>query len=274
MAGMEWQQIAEFAIYLIVAGAFSGFLAGLFGIGGGTVLVPAFYQVFGAVGIDDAVRIQLSVGSSLALVAATSWRSLAAHRKRGIVDEELLRSFRISVPFGVLIATLLLSSISSYGLRAIFAAVCFAIAAKLLFGRDSWRLGTDIPQNPIRGIVGTIIGFLSTLMGIGGGVLNNTFMTSYGRPIHKAVATSAGVGLLIAIPGVIGYVWAGWQKAGLPLLSTGYVNWLAVTLVLPLSLYVTPMGVKVAHALPKRQLEASLGLYLLSVAVRFIWTLV
>jgi uncharacterized protein len=273
MAGLPLEQIIEFAVYLLVAGAISGFLAGLFGIGGGTVLVPAFYQVFGAFGVDDALKMQLSIGTSLALVVTTSIRSLSAHRKRGAVDEDLLRSWWVALPVGALIASLVVAFISSFGLRTIFAVVCVVIAAKLLFGRDNWRLGSDLPKNPVRAIVGVAIGFLSTLMGIGGGVLNNTFMTSYGRPIHQAVATSAGVGVLIAIPGCIGYIIAGWHKVGLPPFSTGYVNWLAIALIMPLSNYVTPIGVKVAHALPKRQLEVSLGLYLLFVAGRFGWTL-
>lgn len=274
MAGFDAWVLAEFAALLIVAGAFAGFLAGLFGIGGGTVLVPAFYQVFQSIGIDEAIRMQLAVGCSLALVIVSSWRSIGSHRKKGAVDEDLLRSWWVPLPVGAILASIAVAYVSGDVLKGVFAVVCALIAFKMLFGRDGWKLGTEIPGNPVRGIVGAAIGFLSTLMGIGGGVLNNTFMTAYGRPIHQAVATSAGVGMFIAIPGMLGYIWAGWGKAGLPPFSTGYVNWIAVALILPVTLLVTPWGVKLAHALPKRKLEVALGVYLLFVAVRFGWALV
>ncbi len=274
MAGVDIWLLAEFALLLMLAGAVAGFLAGLFGIGGGTVLVPAFFQVYGAIGVPDDVRMHLSVGSSLAIVVVTSLRSFMAHHKHGVVDEKLLRGWVLAVPFGALLASVAVAYISSGGLRAVFSVVCVLIAAKLLFGKENWRIGDDLPQNPVKALFGSGIGFLSTLMGIGGGVLNNTFMTSYGRPIHQAVATSAGVGVLIAVPGFLGYIWAGWAKAGLPPFSTGYVNWLTVLLIIPLSIVVTPYGVKIAHAMEKRRLEMLLGVYLLIVAARFVWSLV
>lgn len=274
MAGVEFWQLAEFALLLVIAGAVSGFLAGMFGIGGGTVLVPAFFQVYGAIGVPDDVRMHLSVGSSLALVVVTAVRSSMAHKKHGVVDEKLLRGWLIAVPLGALLASVAVTYISSVSLRVVFSIVCVLIAVKLLFGKDSWRLGDDLPGNPLKAVIGTCIGFLSTLMGIGGGVLNNTFMTSFGRPIHQAVATSAGVGVLIAVPGFFGYIWAGWDAAGLPPFSTGYVNWLTIALITPLSVIVTPYGVKVAHAMEKRRLEMLLGLYLLTVSARFFWSLI
>ncbi len=274
MDAVPIEHLIEFAILLFIAGIIAGFLAGLFGIGGGTVLVPAFFQVFGAVGIDDSVRMHLAVGTSTAVVVATSLSSYLAHQKRGTVDETLLKSWWLPLPLGTLIAILVVAYVSSGTLRILFAGICVLIAIKLLIGRDHWRLGADLPPNPIRAVVGMVIGFLSTLMGIGGGVLNNTFMTAYGRPIHQAVSTSAGVGMLIALPGCLGYIWAGWGHAALPIWSTGYVNWFAVALVIPLTLWVTPYGVKVAHASPKRKLEVALGFYLVFVAVRFGWSLI
>jgi uncharacterized membrane protein YfcA len=274
MAGIDFWLLVEFALLLMLAGAVAGFLAGLFGIGGGTVLVPAFFQVYGAIGVPDDVRMHLSVGSSLAIVVVTSLRSFMAHHKHGVVDEKLLRGWLVAVPFGALMASVAVAYISSGGLRAVFSVVCVLIAAKLLFGKENWRIGEELPKNPVKALFGAGIGFLSTLMGIGGGVLNNTYMTSYGRPIHQAVATSAGVGVLIAVPGFLGYIWAGWAKAGLPPFSTGYVNWLTVLLIIPLSIIVTPYGVKIAHAMEKRRLEMLLGMYLLIVAARFVWSLI
>lgn len=262
-------EIASFAAGVAVAGAVSGVLAGVFGIGGGAVLVPVFYQVMTALGVDEAVRMHVAVASSLAIIVPTSLRSFQGHHARGVVDMALLRSFLVPVPLGVLAATLIAASISGDGLRLIFAIIALAVGLRLAFNRESWRLGAEIPENPWRAATGFAIGLLSALMGIGGGVMNNTFMTLFGRPMHQAVATSAGVGVLIAIPGTIGYVWAGWGDPRLPVASTGYVNWIAVALILPITLLVTPFGVKLAHAMKRRHLEIAFGAFLLFVSARF-----
>lgn len=267
-------ELIWFAAALVGAGGVAGVLAGLFGIGGGAVLVPVFYQVFGLLHVDEAVRMHLSVGTSLAIIVPTSIRSFMAHKARGAVDLELLRSSILPVPFGVVMASLIAASVSSGGLRAIFAVIAILVGLRMLFGKESWRLGADIPPNPVRAIVGALIGLLSALMGIGGGVLNNTFMTLYGRPVHQAVATSAGVGVLISIPGLFGYIWAGWGAAGLPPFSTGYVNWVAVAMIVPITLAVAPLGVRLAHALPKRKLEIGFGMFMLLVAARFFYSLI
>ena len=268
-ADLGWNEIATFAAAIVGAGVISGLMAGIFGIGGGAVLVPVFYQVFGLLGIDDAVRMHLAVGSSLAIIVPTSIRSFMAHRARGAVDDELLKQLLVPVPVGVMLASLLAASISSEELRVIFAVLALLFGLRLLFNRVSWRLGTEIPENPWRAFIGVLIGFFSTLMGIGGGIMNNTFMTLYGRPMHQAVATSAGVGVLIAIPGTIGYAWAGWGDPLLPFGSTGYINWFAVALVVPMTLIVAPFGVRIAHWLSKRHLEIGFGVFCLIVSARF-----
>lgn len=262
-------EIAAFATAVAAAGVVSGLLAGVFGIGGGAVLVPVFYQVFGLLGVDEAVRMHVSVGSSLAIILPTSLRSFTAHRARGAVDTELLKSFLIPVPLGVVAASLVAAMISSAGLRIVFTVLALLVGLRMLFNRQSWRLGMVVPGNPWRALVGLFIGFFSTLMGIGGGVMNNTFMSLYGRPMHQAVATSSGVGVMIAIPGTIGYIWAGWGNPLLPFFSTGYINWIAVALVIPIALVVTPYGVRLAHWLDKRHLEIGFGLFCIFVAARF-----
>ena len=190
-------EIATFAAVVAASGVVSGLLAGIFGIGGGAVLVPVFYQVFGLLGVDEIVRMHLSVGSSLAIIVPTSIRSFTGHKAKGAVDMDMLRSFLIPVPAGVILASIAAAYISSEGLRIIFSAITVLVGLKLLFNRDSWRLGDKVPGNPWRSFIGVLIGFFSTLMGIGGGVMNNTFMTLYGRPMHQAVATSSGVGVMI-----------------------------------------------------------------------------
>lgn len=263
-------ELLPFLVGLIAAGAVAGFLAGLFGIGGGAVLVPVFYQMLTILGVDEAVRMHVCVGTSLGIIVPTSLRSFHSHWKRGAVDMDLIRSFLIAVPAGVIAASLIAAHISGEGLKVIFAAVAVLVAAKLLFGRASWKIGDAIPGNPLRAAIGFLIGFLSTFMGIGGGIFNNTFMTLYGRPMLQSVATSSGVGVLISVPGVLGYIWAGWGAEGLPPFSLGFVNVLMMAVVVPLSLLVAPLGVAAAHSLPRRFLEIGFGLFMLFVAGRFL----
>ncbi len=216
---------------------------------------------------------QLALGTSLAVIVPTSIRSYMAHRQRGAVDVELLKGWIVAIPLGTILATVVAAKASSAELRVIFAIISLLLAFRMIFNRDSWRLGNDLPANPARFLVGTGIGVASGLMGIGGGVLNNTFMTLYGRSMHQAVATSSGVGVIISIPGILGYIWAGWGASGLPPLSTGFVNFPAVLILIPTSVLAAPYGVRLAHALSRRKLEVAFGCFLLFVAARFAWSL-
>lgn len=266
-------EVIGLALALVASGAVAGLLAGVFGIGGGAVLVPVLYQFLTWLGVDEAVRMHISVATSLGIIVPTSIRSFLAHKQRGAADLDLLKSWLIPVPAGAVVASLVAAYVSGDGLKGIFAGIAVIVGLRMLFNRESWKIGNDIPGNPVRAICGGLIGFFSTLMGIGGGIMNNTFMTLFGRPIHQAVATSSGTGVLISIPGVIGMMWAGWGAAGLPAFSLGYVNILGVALIIPITTFAAPFGVKIAHALPRRYLEIFFGLFLLSVAARFAWSL-
>ena len=266
-------ELITLAAALAVTGVVAGLLAGIFGIGGGGIIVPVLYQALAVLGFSSAVTMHVAVGSSLAFIVPTSIRSFQAHRARGAVDMSLLKSWLIPVPLGVVAASYVAARVSGAEMRAIFAAIAFIVGLRLLFNRESWRLGDDMPGEAVRAVAGFVIGFLSALMGIGGGVMASTFMTVYGRPIHQAVATAAGVGVLIAIPGTLGYILAGWRADDLPPFSLGYVNLLAVAIILPLSYFMAPLGVRIAHALSKRQLEVSFGLFLMLMAARFAYSL-
>ncbi len=258
---------------VIVAGAVSGLLAGLFGIGGGAVIVPVLYQGLSILGVDDAVRMHVSLGTSVAIIVPTSIRSFMAHYRRGAVDMELLKGWLIAVPLGAIAASVVAGLLSGTALRAVFTVLVTLFGIRFLLNREGWSLGETLPGNPARTAVGVGIGFISTLMGIGGGVLNTTFMTLYGRPMHQAVATSSGVGVLISLPALFGYAWAGWGAAGLPPFSIGFVNFVALALVIPVSVLVAPVGVRLAHAISKRRLEMAFGVFLIFVAARFALTL-
>jgi uncharacterized membrane protein YfcA len=262
-------EILIFAAALVVAGAASGLLAGLFGVGGGAILVPVFYQVYGLLGVPDSVRTHIAVGTSLAVIVPTSIRSFIAHRKRGAVDMEILKGWALWVPLGTILASVVAAYVSGAFLRIVFMALAMLIAFKMFFNREHWRLGTEMPRGPVNAVAGGTIGLLSGLMGIGGGTLSNLWMTLW----NQSVATSSGVGVLISIPGLVGYVWAGWGAPGLPPFSTGFINWITVALVIPMSLLVAPLGVRLAHAMTRRQLEIGFGMFLLVVSLRFLVSL-
>lgn len=266
-------ELIAFIFAFVVAGGAAGFLAGLFGVGGGAILVPVFYQMFGALGVDESIRMHVSVGTSLAVIIPTSLLSFTSHYRRGAVDMSLLRSFIVAIPVGVIAASVIAAHVSGAQLRLIFAVVALIVAIKLFFGRPSWILGTDIPTGLPRFAAGALTGLVSTLIGIGGGVFNNTFMTLFSRPMLQAIATSSGVGLLISIPGMVGYIWAGSGETQLPPFSLGFVNYLMAIMVIPLTLTMAPFGVRVAHRLPRRQLEIGFGLFLLTVSIRFFTSL-
>jgi uncharacterized membrane protein YfcA len=207
------------------------------------------------------------------VIVPTSLISFQGHRKKGAVDMALLKSWVPAVVAGVLMASLVAAYISGTGLKVIFVVIATLVAFKMLVGKTSWKLGEDLPPYPMRGVFGVLIGFFSTLMGIGGGVMVNTVMTLYNRTIHQSVATASGVGVAISIPGMLGMIWAGWNAVSTPPLSLGYVNVLAVLIIIPVTVFMAPIGVNLAHRLEKRKLEIGFGLFLLTVAARFLWSL-
>ncbi len=269
IGGIAAQDLAWLAAALCVAGALAGFMAGVFGIGGGAVIVPLVDKALALLDYDDSIRMHVALGTSLAVIVPTSLRSFRAHRARGAVDTAMLRRWRIAAPLGVIAASVVAAFASGETLQLAFAVVATLLALRMLFNRASWRLGSQLPEGPGNFAAGVVIGFLSTLMGVGGGVMSSTYMTLYGRPIHQAVATAAGVGVLIAIPAALGYMVAGLGVEGLPPFSIGYVNLLGVALILPLTLLFAPLGVRAAHALPARALETCFAVFLLFVSARF-----
>ena len=281
LMGIPYAELALLAVGLLVAGGITGLLAGLFGVGGGAVIVPVLYELFTTLGVPDDIRMPLCVGTSLAIIIPTSIQSFNAHRRRGAVDMSILRTWAIPAILGVIIGSLVARFAPAELFKWVFVLVAGASALRLLFGKDSWRLADDMPGKFLMRIYGLVIGVLSALMGIGGGQLSSLFMTFYGRPIHQAVATSSGLGVLISIPGALGYIYAGWPRAAeypdvaaiqFPL-ALGYVSLIGLILFVPTSMLFAPLGVRVAHALPKRRLEMAFGLFLLVVAARFLFDL-
>lgn len=274
LLGYPIGDLALLAAALLAAGAVTGLLAGVFGVGGGAVIVPVLYWVFGILNVPETVRMPLCVGTSLAVIIPTSIRSFQAHRAKGAVDLTILRAWAVPVFVGVVVGSYVARYAAPSLFKLVFVVVATISAIRLLFGNDSWRLPGEIKDGPLMKAWGAVIGLLSVLMGIGGGQLCNMFMSLYGRPIHQAVATSSGLGVLISIPGALGAIYAGWPRmAELPPLSLGFVSVIAVLVMMPTSIWTAPIGARFAHRLSKRRLEVGFGIFLLLVSARFAWSL-
>ncbi len=281
VAGLNVAELLELALLLVAVGALSGFLAGVFGIGGGAILVPVFYECFRLAGVPLEVRMPLCIGTSLAIIIPTSISSFRAHHARGAVDLEIFKAWWLPVLAGVLAGSVIARYAPERLFKIVFVMVAWSAAARLLLARQTWKFGDDLPKGPLMRVYGFFVGLLATLMGVGGGLFANLLMTFYGRPIHQAVATSSAIAVLVSIPGALGYIYAGWPAAArfpevaalhLPF-ALGYVSLIGAVLVMPTSLLTAPLGVRAAHAMSKRTLEIAYGCYMFLVGTRFVISL-
>jgi len=240
---------------LLAGGVAMGLISGMLGIGGGGVLVPILFEIFGSLGVADELRMHMSIGTSLLVMVPTSLRSFQAHKARGSVDLKIIKSMAVPVVFGVLIGILVARYSSQSALKLVWVVCATILSARLYLARDSWNLGTQVPFGVGLKIYGAFIGIISTLMSIGGGVFISSMMTLYGRTMHQAVGTSSGFGPLIAIPGAIGFIWAGYGAPGLLPGSLGYVSLIGAAIVIPASVAAAPYGARMAHGISKRTLE-------------------
>ncbi len=268
--------IAEFMMFaaLVAGGAMiAGFIAGLFGVGGGIVMVPILTEVFalGLGGSDASYAQHLAVGTSLAIIIPTSLRSARTHYDSGKMDMGLLRRYVIFVPIGVLLGLFLATVMNADGLGLVFGAIALIVGVYQLVASPSLQLAKTVPGTPIAQGAGLFFGTISTLMGIGGGVVNNLFMTLNGADIKRAIATSAGVGVLISIPAALGFMVIGLGKGDLPPLSIGYVNLLAVAFLIPFTVFMAPIGARLTHRLPGALTKKLFSAFLILVAIRAFW---
>jgi len=247
---------------LLLAGAFAGVLAGLLGVGGGIVIVPALYHIFSYLDVADEVRMHLAVGTSLATIIPTSIRSVKAHQARGSFDAALFRQWVPGLIIGVLIGTWLATLAQFAQLTMLFACVALLVALYMTFGKPEWRLLDDLPRNPINSLIAAIIGAISAMMGIGGGTMAVPVLNLCHVPIHRSVGTAAGFGLVIAVPGTLGFMAGGWGNPALPEFSLGYVNWLGFALIVPATVLTVPLGAKLAHSLSQTGLRRAFALFL------------
>ena len=274
MFGVPLNELLLLAALIAVGGVAAGLLAGLFGIGGGVIVVPVLFEVFRLLGIADAVQMQLCIGTSLAIMVPTSIRSYLAHRASGAVLTDIFRQWTPGVIVGIAIGSVVAVVAPSAVFKIAFVIIAAIIAGKLLLARDSWRLGNDLPKHPLARLYGLAVGLMASLTGVSGGSLCTMVLTLYGKPIHQAVATSAGIVVPITIAGTLGYMAAGLShRDALPPLSIGFVSLLGFVLMAPLSSVTATYGARLAHVLSRRALERAFGLFLLAASLRFLISL-
>ncbi len=266
------QHIAIFSAALIAAGGLAGFIAGLLGVGGGIIVVPALFFLLSALGVGEAVRMHVAVGTSLATIIVTSLIAARAHAKRGAVDMALLRQWAPGIVFGVLAGSGLALLMDGRTLTGFFAAIALAMAVQVGLGDRAWRVSEDLPRGLVAQGIASTIGAISALMGIGGGGLSIMALSLFGYPMRRAVGTGAAVGFLVGVPGTIGFIIGGWGNPELPPFSLGYVNLLAAALILPMSMLCAPLGAKAAHALPVRGLKLAFAAFLAVTSIRMFAT--
>jgi uncharacterized membrane protein YfcA len=272
--GVPFSELAWLVAAIVAGGAVTGVLAGLFGIGGGGIIVPVLYEVFRVLEVPEDVRMQLCIGTSLAIIAPTTIRSYRAHSARGAALSTVVRQWMLPSIVGVGVGALTAALAPASVFKLAFVVIATFVAVKVLVGHDKWRLGDTLPGRVLMSCYGFLVGLSSSLMGVSGGSVSNLVLSVYGVPIHNAVATSAGVGVAITITGALGYMLAGWAyQAQMPPLSIGFVSIVGVVLMAPVSSFTAGYGVRLAHWLPRRRLEIAFGIFLLLVAARFLVSL-
>ncbi|WP_051340603.1 sulfite exporter TauE/SafE family protein [Azospirillum halopraeferens] len=265
--------LALFGLVLLIAGVSAGVLAGLLGVGGGIVIVPVLFHLLGLIGVEEHVKMHLAVGTSLASIIPTSISSIRSHIRRDSVDRDLLRSWAPWVALGVLVGTVLAGAMRGAVLTAVFAVVALAVAVHMTVTTQETRLSDTPPRGVFKGLTAATIGAFSAMMGIGGGTLTVPTLVLCNYPIRRAVGTSAALGLIIAVPGSIGFIIAGLDAPGRPPLSLGYVSLLGLLLIAPVSMLTAPLGARLAHSLDPRNLRRAFAFFLGLTSLRMFYGL-
>lgn len=258
-------------VFLLALGAFAGFMAGLLGIGGGAILVPGLYYSFKVLSYDPAVIMHMAVGTALALIIPTGLSSAHAHWKNGALRPDLFKAIAPGIIIGVIIAILIADHMSGRGLQVFFACALIILAALMISDLKRFQVFDTLPRQPIPTLAGTIVGSVSTLVGIGGGVLNVPFMTFCRVPIHQAIGTAAALGIVISLPAAIGFFLIGTDE-GIDIPFTfGYINALAWLIIFPASISMAPVGANVTKRAPVKTLKRLFALMMVLVAAKMVY---
>ncbi|WP_417827466.1 sulfite exporter TauE/SafE family protein [Thalassospira sp.] len=258
---------------MLFAGVVGGIMAGLLGVGGGIVIVPVLYHFLTTMGVDESLRMQVAVATSLTTIIATAISSTRSHYKKGSVDVGLLKRWGPFIIIGVIIGTAIGGLADGRVLTIVFAVVALLVAANMILVKDREPGDAKNPPKSVWAALGVIAGSLSAMMGIGGGTICVPVLNFLGYDIRRAVGTAAAIGLIIALPGTVGYALSGVGVDGRPPFSVGYVNVLAAALLIPMTVLCAPIGARIAHTIPRRALRMCFGLFLAITSLRMFYDL-
>ena len=248
-----------------------GFVAGLFGIGGGLITVPFLYFIFESLGIDKAYLMHLAVGTSFAIIIPTSIVSVLTHHKFKAVDFDIVKSYGFYVISGVILGTIFASSLNTKSLVLFFSLVIFFLGIYLLLLRENEKQRIIKMKLYLKVILGFIVGFISAPMGIGGAIMNVPILKFFGYSINKAIGSAAAIGFLIALFGALGFMTTGnYLDTNLPL-SIGFINIPAFLIFIPITTLMAKIGAKTAHKIDKNKISKFFGVFLLVIAVKFVY---
>ena len=252
-------------------GLFAGVLAGMFGIGGGIVIVPALEAACGVFGVDAAIRMHIAIATSLAVIIPTSMASALAHYRRDSVDLDIIFRWSLFVMLGSLTGASIASLVDSKVLALVFAGLALLTSIKLILFPENRSMTKEIPRAVWVPVIPFVIGKFSTMMGVGGGTFSVIALTLFNRPIHRAVGTAALFGLIISLPGAIAFVISGIDDPRTPPGNLGYVSFAAFALITPCTVLTAPVGARIAHAFSERRLSILFGFISLIASARLFY---
>lgn len=260
-----------FVLAMLATGAVSGVMAGLLGIGGGAIIVPVLATALQVMGFDADIVQHVAVATSLAIIIPTGIASARAHHKRGAVDMRILKLWAPVILVATLAGGLMARWYSGDVLRIVFGVMAFFIAANIVLPFQQRLIG-HLNSSPLtHRIFAAVVGYISALMGVGGGSLSVPTIAAFGASMHTAVGTGAAIGVFIAVAGTVGFIISGWGLEGLPPLSLGYINLIAFAAVAVVAYFTAPLGVALAHRLDQKTLKLVFAAFLVFVGISMIW---
>ncbi len=272
--GIEFSLLAGLILALAATGVFAGILAGLLGVGGGIVIVPVLFHLLQFFDVGPEIRMHVAVGTSLATIILTSISSAWSHNKKGAIDWSLLKRWGPAILLGVIGGTWAAGISNASLLTGVFAVLALAVAANMAFRPENTYLAENLPGSPFKELIGVFIGWFSAMMGIGGGTFTVPILTLFQYPIRKAVGTASAIGLIIAIPGTMGFLISGFSVPDLPPGNLGYVNILGFFVIVPMTILFAPLGAHLAHTINTGRLKKLFALFLFLTSIRMFYDLI
>jgi uncharacterized membrane protein YfcA len=269
-----YQELLVYFIGLLITGVIGGLIAGLFGVGGGIVIVPILFWIFTSLNFPNEILMHMAIGSSLATIIPTSISSARAHYYRGSIEIDIIKKWAPGIFLGAIIGGLSGKYFSVNELKYLFASIAFLVALNMFF-KEPLRLGNNFPKSRLLNIImSSLIGLVSSLMGVGAGTLGVPALVALSVPIHKAIGTAAALGLFIAVPATLGLAFSGFNIPNRPPMSIGYVNLIAFFIMFPLTVFFAPVGVKLAHRINQRALKSIFGIFLIITSIKMLSSII